>query len=95
MTAAKARGRQRAGVSLRREEPPSVKAASEMSSAKSALAAAPETAAAALPENGAGGWVGAAGSSSPLGAGAFAVAMVGDPEGVWTKGVAPAARASE
>jgi hypothetical protein len=95
MTATKARGRQRAGVSLRREEPPSVKAASEMRSAKSALAAAPETAAAALPENGAGGWVGASGSPSPPGAEAFAVALVGDHAGVWTKGAASVARPSE
>jgi hypothetical protein len=79
MTATKARGRQRAGVSLRRVEPPSVKAASEMISAKRALAAAPETAAAALLENGAGGAAGAAGATgppAPSGTGMFAVAMV-------------------
>ena len=51
-------------------------AASEMSSAKRALAAAPDTAAAALPENGAGGAAGATGPPAPSGAGAFAVAVV-------------------
>jgi hypothetical protein len=76
MTATKARGRQRAGVSLRRVEPPSVKAASEMISAKRALAAAPETAAAALLENGAGGAAGATGPPAPSGTGMFAFAMV-------------------
>jgi hypothetical protein len=85
MTATKARGRQRAGVSLRRVEPPSVKAAREMSSAKRALAAAPETAATALPENGAGGASGASGSPSPWGAGAFAVAIVEYHGAAWAK----------
>jgi hypothetical protein len=91
MTATKARGRQRAGVSLRRVEPPSVKAASEMISAKRALAAAPEAAPAAVPDDDAGGEVGATGSPAPLGAGAFAVAMAEYHGVVWVEGANPIA----
>lgn len=70
MTATKAKGRQRAGARVSREELPRTKAASETRSAKSALEAAPEMAAAALADEDGAGACGEDGAPDACDAGA-------------------------